>query len=64
MPKPTATEQRARRAIIDEAKAELSYLFRSKEDGLVTEEEYRLKRLPFLEIIGTRAWYDDEGNIK
>lgn len=60
----STTEQRKRREKIDKAKEEISKLYRLKEAGTITEDQYYLSRLPYLEIIGTRNMYDDTGRFK
>lgn len=60
----TTTEQKKRKDAVDKAKEEISRLFRLKEAGSITEDQYYLQRLPYLEIIGTRQMYDDTGRFK
>lgn len=60
----STTEQKKRKEAVDNAKEEISKLYRMKEAGTITEDQYCLRRLPYLEIIGTRHWYDDTGRLK
>lgn len=60
----STTEQRKHREKIDKAKEEISRLYRLKEAGIITEDEYYLNRLPYLEVFGTRHMYDDTGRFK
>jgi len=58
------TEQKKRREEVDKAKEELSKLWRLKEAGTITEDEYCLQRLPYVTILGTRSMYDNTGHFK
>lgn len=64
MAKISTTEMRKRKEAVDKAKEEISKLYRLKEAGTITEAQYFLQRLPYLEVIGTRQLYDDTGKMK
>jgi len=63
MGKYSATEQRKRKAKIDEAKEKISTLYHLKEAGTITEDQYCLQRIPHLEVLGTRHMYDSTGHL-
>lgn len=60
----TATQQRAHKKKIDEARHQIYLLFEKFIEKEVTWDEYCLLRLPYLEILGTRSLYDETGQRK
>ncbi len=64
MAKLSSTKQKKAKDKIDDAKAEIVKLLALHHQGVLTWEEYCLKRLPFIEVIGTRQMYDERGNLK
>jgi len=49
---------------IDKARDSLDELSRQQIEGKITTKEFNLFKLPYLEVLGTRGWYNDDGSLK
>lgn len=48
----------------DKAKEEIVNLLNLCKAGTITKEQYEIGRLKFVEVLGTRHFYNDDGKLK
>ena len=48
----------------DKAKEEIVNLLNLWKAGTITQQQYEVGRLKFVEVLGTRHFYNDDGTLK
>lgn len=60
----STTEQKKIKEAFDKVKEEISALYRQMTAGKISVKEYNLMRIPLVEKLGTRFFYNDDGTLK
>ena len=60
-----AAQHKLRKAVIGDAREEISILYHQYDNKKITWDQYCRRRIPFLKILGTfRIYYDKDGKSK